>query len=225
MKILLVIPIREEIDAFLRAITEYGVETVESKIGKVSIVCIPKLSLTLAEGGLGKVQFAVQTQYLIDAYTDWDLVICAGTAGALVDNLSIGDVVVASETVEHDIHNKFGDPLIPRFTSAAKIVDDLKGVQLPTKVMKIHFGPIASGDEDVVAAERRNELHQRTGALAVAWEGVGGARACKFNDIPYVEIRGITDGTDFNAAESFRSNLETAMRSVALLILAWLENQ
>jgi adenosylhomocysteine nucleosidase len=225
MKILLVIPIREEIYAFLQACTEHGVETIETKIGKLPVVCIPGLDLTLAEGGLGKVQFAVQTQYLTDTCTDWDLIICAGTAGALVNDLSIGDVVVASETVEHDIHNKFGDPLIPRFTSPAMIVDDLKGVQLPTNVIKIHFGAIASGDEDVVAAERRNDLHQQTGALAVAWEGAGGARACKFNDVPFVEIRGITDGTDFNAAESFRSNLEIAMRSVALLILAWLEKQ
>lgn len=223
MKILVVFPIREELSAFLQACTEQDLETIETKIGKLPIVCIPKLDLTLAEGGLGKVQFAIHTQYLIDLCKDWDWVICAGTAGALVNDLSIGDVIVASETVEHDIHNKFGDPLIPRFTSAAAIVGDLKVVQLPTNVLNIHFGPIASGDEDVVSAERRNEIHKQTGALAVAWEGAGGARACKFNDIPFVEIRGITDGTDFNAAESFRSNLEMAMRSVALLILAWLE--
>ena len=30
------------------------------------------------------------------------MVICAGTAGGLSDDLKIGDVVVATETVEHD---------------------------------------------------------------------------------------------------------------------------
>src|SRR6266478_4000180 len=49
------------------------------------------------------------------------LVICAGAAGALVNGLSIGDVVVATETVEHDIRNKFGLPLLPRFGSAKAI--------------------------------------------------------------------------------------------------------
>ena len=222
MKILLVLPIREEIYAFLQACTEHRVETIETKIGKLPVVFIPRLNLTLAEGGLGKVQFAVQTQYLIDACTDWDFVICAGAAGALVSDLSIGDIVIATKTIEHDILNRFGKPLLPRFQSAATIVDDLKHVQLSTNSVKIWFGPIASGDEDVVDANRRRELHQQTGALAVAWEGAGGARACKFSDVPFVEIRGITDGADFSAAESFRVNLEIAIKSVASLIIEWL---
>jgi adenosylhomocysteine nucleosidase len=89
--------------------------------------------------------------------------------------------------------------------------------------MKIRFGPIASGDEDVVGVKRRRELHQQTGALAVAWEGAGGARACKFSEVPYVEIRAITDIANDNAADDFRSNLEIAMKSLASLIMAWLE--
>jgi len=222
MKILLVIPIREEIYAFLQACTEHGVETIETKIGKLPVVCIPGLDLTVAQGGLGKVQFAVQTQYLLDTGKNWDLVICAGAAGALVNDLSIGDVIVATQTIEHDIHNLFGRPLLPRFQSAETIVDDLKRVQLSTNSVKIWFGPIASGDEDVVDANRRIELHQQTGALAVAWEGAGGARACKFSDVPFVEIRGITDGADFSAAEGFQVNLEIAIKSVASLIIGWL---
>jgi len=225
MKTLIVIPMQEEIDLFLQACAKYELESVKSKIGRLSVVSILNLEVTLAMGGLGKVQFAVQTQHLLDVCTDWDLVICAGAAGALVDELAVGDIVVSTETVEYDILNHFGKPLLPRFPSAPNIVDSLMKLNMPPGSGEIHFGPVASGDEDVVNTERRKELYRRTGALAAAWEGAGGARACKFAEVPFAEIRGITDNANVNAAADFDLNLEVAMRSVASLIMVWLERQ
>lgn len=150
------------------------------------------LGVTVANGGLGKVQFATQTQHLLDVSPDWGLVICAGAAGALVEELSTGDIIVATETIEHDIRSKFAEPLLPRFGSAKAVVTELR-IKFPfTPVhfgfgpiasgsaftsFRVRFGPIASGDEDIVDADRRREIQQLTGALAVAWEGAGGARA------------------------------------------------
>jgi adenosylhomocysteine nucleosidase len=83
-----------------------------------------------------------------------------------------------------------------------------------------HIGPIASGDEDVVDAERRTSIHARTGALAAAWEGAGGARACAFLGVPFLEIRGITDSADAQAATSFRLNTPPVMARVAEVLRA-----
>jgi Phosphorylase superfamily len=55
---------------------------------------------------LGKVQFAIQTQHVLDVRRTWEVVVCAGAAGALSDGLAVGYVVVATEAVEHDIHNE-----------------------------------------------------------------------------------------------------------------------
>jgi adenosylhomocysteine nucleosidase len=55
----------------------------------------------------------------------------------------------------------------------------------------------------------------------VAWEGAGGARACAFSQVPFVEIRGITDTADHNAASSFETNLALAMGNIAQLLVAW----
>ena len=82
--------------------------------------------MTLACGGLGKTQFAIQTQYLLDVSPAFDVVICAGAAGALDNTLAIGDVVIATETVEYDIYNHFGAPLIPRYPSDEKVRDSFK---------------------------------------------------------------------------------------------------
>ena len=221
MKILVVIPLQEETDPFLKSCAEWRVQAEDSMIGRLPVVLFPDLGITLAPGGLGKVQFGVQTQHLLDACPDWDLVICAGAAGGLVDELSVGDVVVATETVEHDISNKFGEPLLPRFACAETAIDGLKRVLLPPDSFEVRFGPIASGDEDVVDAERKEYLHQLTGALAVAWEGAGGARACRFSNVPFIEIRGVTDSANENAASDYLVNLETAMKNVATFIVTW----
>jgi len=168
MKILTMVPIQSELDFLLQAWAEKGFHTQTFMIGKLLVMHLPELDVTLACGGLGKVQFAVQTQYLLDVCPGWDLVICAGAAGVLVDGLSIGDVVVATETVEHDIHNKFGKSLLPRFGGAEIVVSALRSVLPLSSSFQVHFGPIASGDEDVVDTDRKRMLHRRTGALAVA---------------------------------------------------------
>jgi adenosylhomocysteine nucleosidase len=221
MRTLVVIPTQKEFRLFLESCTAFEFRVEDSTVGRLPVVQFPDLGIILSRGGLGKVQFAVQTQHLLDAHPDWDLCICAGAAGALVDSLSVGDVVVGTETVEHDINNRFGPPLLPRFRGAETIIADLRSMAPVSDLFQVHFGPIASGDEDVIDTERRQMLHKVTGGLAVAWEGAGGARACQFNDIPFVEIRGVTDSADGDAASDFETNLASVMRNVATLITYW----
>jgi len=225
MKTLAAVPIRSESSFLVQAFTKRGFREEKSRIGRLPVTHLPELDLTLACGGLGKAQFAVQTQHLLDMCPDWDLVVCAGAAGALVDELAVGDVVVATETVEHDLRNRFGEPLLPRFGGDAAVVAELHSLAPLPSSFRVHVGPIASGDEDVVDGDRRETLHERTGALAVAWEGAGGARACQFSGIPFVEIRGITDRADSDAALDFGENLREAMANVAILLTRWLHRR
>jgi adenosylhomocysteine nucleosidase len=223
VKILTVIPMQKELDNFMRGCTEQGILSETSRLGRIPIIYLPDLDVTLATGGLGKVQFAVQTQHLIDSGKNWDVVICAGAAGALDNKLSVGDVVVGSQTVEYDIHNKFGKPLLPRFNSAEFIVEDFTNAKIDDNSFKSYIGAIASGDEDIVDKTRRHEVKKLTGALANAWEGAGGARASYFSNIPFVEIRGITDNADETAAQDFEKNLPITMRNAAIVITRWAE--
>lgn len=224
MKILIVTPMREELDFLLRSCTKAGFHAESATVGRLPVVRLPDLGVTLARGGLGKVQFAVQTQHLLDTCSDWDLIVCAGAAGALADKVSVGDVVVATTTVEHDYNVKFNDRALPKFDGARAAIADLRSVSQSVNPFSVHFGPIASGDEDIVETERKRVLHKSTGALAVAWEGVGGAKACAFSDFPFVEIRGVTDTADHNAASDFEENLEIAMSNLATLITTWVSH-
>ena len=221
MEILVIIPTQKEFDFFLQGCQECGFQAEYSMLGRLPAVRFPDLDVTLSCGGLGKVQFAVQTRHLVDACPDQSLVICAGAAGALVDNVSVGDIVVATETVEHDINNRFGPPLLPRFTSAENLIAEFRSMSWGSNSFRVHFGPIASGDEDVVDTERRRTLYELTGGLVVAWEGAGGARACQFSDTPFDEIRGVTDSADSDAPSDFEANRESVMQNLATLITHW----
>jgi adenosylhomocysteine nucleosidase len=213
---------QEELDLFLRSCTRRGYCAEQGVVGRLPVMRLPELGVTLARGGVGKAQFAVQTQHMVDVGGPWDLVICAGAAGGLSDTVAIGDVVVATTTLEHDYDNKFSLRPLPRFDGAPGAIAGLRRASSPHP-FKVHFGPLASGDEDIVDPERRRMLHQSTGALAVAWEGAGGARACAFSQVPFVEVRGVTDSANRRAPADFEANLEIAVHNVATLILAWLQ--
>ena len=70
--------------------------------------------------------------------------------GALLDDLSVGDVVVGMRTVEHDYQNKFNERPLPNFAGAPTAIDSLKRVSSSPNSFQVHFGTIASGDEDVI---------------------------------------------------------------------------
>ena len=134
-------------------------------------------------------------------------------------------VAIATSTVEHDYGNCFNRRPLPRFVAAGDAVESFRALRREDSSFEVHFGVVASGDEDIVDAERRGELRRRLQAIAVAWEGAGGARASAFTGAPFVEIRGITDRADDRAPADFRANLNIAMANVASLLSLWAETQ
>jgi len=221
--ILIVTPLQKEYDNLQKSLFALGLDSQEDHIGKLEVHRFPTLNLTLARGGHGKTQFGIQTQYLLD-HAQFDLVICAGAAGALAPKVKVGDLIVATSTVEHDYNNKFVPRPKPRFKGDVESIKQLKTLKMTDTDFKVHFGVMAGGDEDVIDAERGKELHKKHKALAVAWEGVGGARACAFNELPYLELRGATDTADHNAPVVFYVNLKIVMRNIASLLYRWLSN-
>ena len=220
-EILVITPLRKELDFILSEYARHGHGARSALLGRLRTVRLPELGLTMGCGGTGKAQFALQTQHLLDTDAGWDLVICAGAAGALADDVRVGDIVVATTTLEHDYQNKFNSRPAPRFEGAPAVIAELGRVS-GQHAFSVHFGTVASGDEDIVDPARRRVLRERTGALAVAWEGAGGARACRFSQVGFLEARGITDTAGHAAPSDFDQNLELAMTNLANLILSWI---
>ena len=220
---LIVTPLQEEYDELCNILCALGVEAIGDKIGKLNVHRFRALNATLAPGGHGKTQFGIQTQHLLD-HARFDLAICAGAAGALASEVQVGDIIVATSTIEHDYNLKFAKRPNPQFSGDAQSISQLQKLDMSNAGFNIHFGIMAGGDEDVIEVQRGRELHDLHNALAVAWEGVGGARAAAFSEVPYLEIRGATDTADHEAPVVFDVNLKIVMRNIASLLLMWLKD-
>jgi adenosylhomocysteine nucleosidase len=219
MTLLVLTPIHEEFSALARFLQKQAGGAEETlQVGKLTTRRFRGLDILLACGGLGKAQFALQTQHLIDCYPGIRAVACGGAAGALGEGLRAGDVVVATETVEHDPVYRFAPRKPPRFPADPELLARLRAAA-PAAPFTVHFGPVASGDEDVVDRKRAEQIRKNTAAIAVAWEGAGGARACQFNAVPFIEIRGVSDGANPLALVSFVLHLNQVMERIGWLAI------
>lgn len=221
MKTAILTPLQEELAFLIAGLEQFGLKKRELRVGNLDIFEFSEVDLLVTCGGHGKTQFGIHSQYLLCQIPQIRLLVCAGAAGALSDALSVGDVVVATETVEHDYNLKFVNRPLPRFAGDRQTIKVLQNLPWKDLAFSMHFGAVASGDEDVVDAARGQELRTLTNCIAVAWEGAGGARACKFNEKCYVELRGITDTANHLAAVDFEANLVTAIYNLARVVIQW----
>ena len=219
MAMLVVAPIPQEFDVLTAAFGERWGAHQERDTGRTVVREYPAAAVALAQGGFGKAQFAATTQHLLDHLREVDLVVCAGVAGALTEAVRLGDVVIGTATLEHDFHSVILGGAPPRFEGSATHIDELaRNDEIASGPFRVHFAPIASGDEGIIDARRRAEVHARTEALAVAYEGAGGARAAAFSQVPYLEVRGISDMANDDFLEHFEANLPSAMANVASIV-------
>jgi len=180
--------------------------------------------LVLVKAGVGKVNAALCTQLLIDHYA-LDAVVCTGSAGALHDGLAIGDIVVAEDCVQHDVHVEFlglERGAIPfsdlRFFSAAEpLVRRAQSVSLDDHTVRT--GRVCTGDTFIQDEAARRQIHEELGGDCVEMEGAAVGQVCTLNDIPFLLVRAISDRADGTSDVDFRSFLEEAAQSSAQIVL------
>src|SRR5262245_20036062 len=220
--VLVLAPDPLEAEGLAKGFAERGVAVEETEVGALKCISVPSIDMVFSIGGNGKSQYGIQAQYVIDRRPMTRLLMCVGAAGRLNDSLQIGDVVVGTATIEHDYKRRFNSKPLPLHDADATRVTELVEVARVTPFpFSVHFGLIASGDEDIVDAIRAAELRASTNAMCVAWEGSGGARAARMNGIGFLEVRAITDAADHHAADSFHDNVGRVMLNIVDLLLAW----
>lgn len=181
-------------------------------------------SLILVKGGVGKVNAALCTQVLIDTY-DVDAVVCTGSAGALHEGLEIGDVLIAEDCVQHDVHVEFLN--LPRgqipfsdlrfFTSSEVLVERARRVQISDHAVRT--GRVCTGDTFIQDPAIRNEIREELDGDCVEMEGAAVGHVCTVNDVPFLLIRAISDHADGSSERDFQAFLQEAARSSAQIVL------
>lgn len=182
--------------------------------------------VVVVRGGIGKVNAAICTQLLIDCF-QIDAVINTGVAGALSDDLEIGDIVISEDVVQHDMDARaFGYELgyIPRmsesfFKADRNLVNIAeKASEVLSMDIKVYIKRVLSGDVFVSDPVKKQSLIDTFGGYCVEMEGAAIAQTCFVNRVPFVIIRSISDKADASAEVNFNEFAqEAAMNSCMML--------
>jgi adenosylhomocysteine nucleosidase len=182
--------------------------------------------VVIVRSGIGKVNAAICTQILIDQFQA-EAIINTGVAGALSDELDIGDIVVSSDTAQHDVDaTGFGYALgeIPRMDTSIFKADE-KLIALAKEASKkvnekhkVFVERIVSGDQFISNFEIKNKIYNAFKGFCTEMEGAAIAQVCYLNKIPFVIIRAISDKADHSAEINFNEfALESAKHSSEML--------
>lgn len=178
---------------------------------------IEEKEVVLVKSNVGKVNSARVCQMMIDNF-NVELVINVGTAGSIDNSLNIGDVVVATELVQHDFDvTPFGRKLgeIENIGESIKVDDKLLNLFDNIDVRK---GIIATGDKFVVDIEEKNNVRNFFGAICIEMEGASIAQVCFLNKVPVLVIRSITDKLDGSSKVEFEEFLESSSKNAANIL-------
>lgn len=154
--------------------------------------------IILALSGIGKVNAAINTQYLIDTY-QLDYIINSGCCGSLVESVKVLDTILVSYATYHDFTPlRIMESCVP---DNGKIKVDEKMFQLTENILKENhisykIGGIASGDCFVTSSTMRDDIYERTGCIAVDMESASISHTVSKNNIPFLIIRSISDFAD-----------------------------
>lgn len=195
-------------------------------------------NVILAKSGVGKVNAALNTQYIIDKFAP-DYIINTGVAGGIAPELEVGDIVIGETFVQHDFDaSALGyakgymctgvEPDKPTvFYSDKELITKFESAMTAANDVKVHKGVIATGDTFVSSSEKKQELAKLFNATAVEMEACAIAQTANKNRVPCLIIRAISDLADGSAPLSL-SQVETKMAqfastTIAVLLRTWSE--
>jgi adenosylhomocysteine nucleosidase len=156
-------------------------------------------------------------------------IVFTGVAGGLGAGVNVGDVVIASHFLQHDMD---ASPLFPRYevplygrsefaadenlnamlllaankamTLTTGAFDSFFGKKDVSRVRQVHQGLVISGDRFVATSAECQALQQvLPEALAVEMEGAAVAQVCHDYGLPFAAVRTISDRADDAAHVDF----------------------
>jgi len=181
--------------------------------------------IVVTRSGVGKVNAAVCTQVLIDRFGA-DAILFTGVAGAVDPDLDIGDIVISSSSVQHDVDVTalgFARGTIPyqevsEFPADARLVELAEEAGRRTFPGRCRTGKVLSGDQFIADRSAVQALYEQFGGACTEMEGASVAQVCFMNDVPHVIIRSMSDKADGSAHANFAEfTVEAANRSFALV--------
>ena len=201
----------------------------DRKISKSMLVFhggeIDQVSVVLVESGICKVNAAIASQILIDTF-HVDLIINAGTAGAMDQSLKILDTVIATDLCYHDVADDILTESHPYMDSVffkvdSSLIEKAKKAVLNERIENVFLGRIVTG-EAFISEDGRERINKEFAPLAVDMESASVAHVCYVNNVPFMVIRSITDTPVHSGLDNYEINCvnaSTMARDITVAVL------
>lgn len=201
-----------------RIVEKAGMKFFEGVLSNTDVVIV--------QSGIGKVNAGICVQILVDTF-EITTVINTGVAGSLNNKANIGDIIISSESQEHDMDVTalgYEPGIIPQMKESV-FKADAKIAELAVEVCKevnpdinVLTGKVVSGDQFISSKEQKEKLINVFHGDCAEMEGAAIAHAAYLNNIPYLVIRAISDKADGSAQMDYPTFEKAAAAHSAKLV-------
>ena len=224
----IIVAMPKELDSIRDGMTDVTEETISGIL--FSSGTLEGRRVVVALSGVGKVFAAICTEIMIFRYAP-SLIVNTGIGGTLTPEAGIGDVVVATDVVQHDMDTSpIGDPIgMISGINVVHIDSDGEASERFCRAAsscgcKVVRGTIASGDQFVASRERKAEIVSLFGGAACEMEGAAVGQVCYVNRVPFCVVRTISDEADGSVAEDYPAFARRAAEKSTVVLRAFLRD-
>lgn len=167
--------------------------------------------VVIVRSGIGKVNAGICAQLLVDLF-NVNAIVNTGIAGSLNDEINIGDIVLSTDTLQHDVDAvAFGYDVgvIPRMETSV-FPADKELIALAKECcdevlegIRTFQGRVVSGDQFISDKAKKNWLTDTFKGYCTEMEGAAIAHAAYLNEVPFLIIRAISDKADDSASMDY----------------------
>ena len=199
---------------------------------------ITKAGMTFCEGtlnganvvvvkcGIGKVNAGMCVQILADLF-EVTHVINTGVAGSLNADLDIGDILISTDAVYHDMDVTifgYAPGQVPGTAQAAFTADThmaelaMASCKAVCPFVTCRSGRVVTGDQFISSKEVKERLIHTFKGFCAEMEGAAIVQAATLNNLPFVIIRAISDKADDSAEMDYPTFERAAAKHSAALV-------
>lgn len=206
-----------------RIIEKASMKFFEGTLGKAEVVVV--------QCGIGKVNAGMCVQILADCFHVTHI-INTGVAGSLNADLDIGDIVIGTEAVYHDMDvtslgyetGQVPGLSVKYFPADETMIQAAKAsCEKVNKDIHVKTGRVASGDQFISSKEVKENILKTVGGDCTEMEGAAIAHAAFLNEIPFVIIRAISDKADDSAHMDYPSFEKAAAAHCSALVMDFIQ--
>lgn len=206
-----------------RIVEKASMKFVEGTLNNADVVVV--------QCGIGKVNAGMCVQILADCF-DVTHIINTGVAGSLNASLDIGDILISTEAVYHDMDvTPLGYEIgqvpgidVKCFPADTAMINAAKAsCEKVNTDINVMTGRVASGDQFIASKDAKNKIISEVEGYCAEMEGAAIAHAAYLNKIPFVVIRAISDKADNSAEMDYPTFEKAAAGHCAALVMDFIQ--